>query len=282
MTDMEAVRFQRRDPYERTTLPWREYRMTETISDKEKEMVKNNERLIDIWGNKMRDLRSDFVDQLNEEVYKDGNASGNSERWHGLESIFGTSTATTTQAFASSSESYAGLTFAGKHDDVAPRREQKAYTPVIVNEEYTGWDSWLSAPLKIARRLVSACTVQNRRTGRPDMMITTESRYLQFLDKLQAEERILARAPTPEKQFSGFKGVEFDGIPLVWDYDCTADCTYCLNFDQIEVKVLKKQLIAMRTAFDIERNAHLTVMYLYGNMWIHPRYQGKSITVLGP
>jgi hypothetical protein len=273
MADMEALQFARTNPYAETTLPWREYRMQNTISDKEKEMVKGNEALIQIWANRVRDLREDFRDKLNVELFVDGNATGNTKKLHGLESIFGASACTSANSYTSSSETYAGLTLAAAHGTWS---STTPYSPHLVNENATAWGTWGSSPLDIARRLISACTIRNSKSARPDMLLTTETRYLQFLDALQAEERIMAHSPTPEKTYSGFKAIEFDGIQVLWDYDCTASCTYCLNLDQMEFRVLKPQLLAMRSAYDITRNAHLTELYLYGNLWIHPRYQGKS------
>lgn len=279
MADMEAVTFAREDPYEETTLPWREYRMTHVISDKEKEMVKGNEQLIDIWASRTEDLKDDFKDLFNKELYIDGNATANTKRWHGLESIFGAvGSAGAGDNFESSSESYAGLTFAGAHGDAADR-EQEAYQPVLMNEVSTGMDpssytTYASAPIERWRRIIEACSIQNTKAGRPDLGLTTENRYVQLLNKLQGEERIMAMQKTQEWSV-GATGVEVDGVPITWDADCSSSRGYCLNLDKMEIRMLKKTFVAMRTAFDIKQNAHLTVIYAYGNIWIHPRYQGK-------
>jgi hypothetical protein len=278
MTDMEPITFARENPYEETTLPWREYRMQVTISDKEKEMCKGNEMLIDIWANRVQDIKDDFKDLFSAELYIDGNATGNTARWHGLESIFGaTGSCGAGTNWESCSESYAGLTLAGAHGD-SPKVTAAAYSPKLLNEVSTAIDpnsytTYASAPIERWRRLISACTIRNNKTDRPDLGITTESRYIDLLNKLQAEERIMAAQE--KRYYAGAVGVEVDGIPIMWDADCSSSRGYCLNLDKMEVRMLKKQFVAMRTDFDIRQNAHLTVIYAYGNLWIHPRYQGK-------
>jgi len=272
--DMEQVQFNRQNQYVDATLPWRGYVMQDAISQKERLMVRGQEALVQIWPNKMRSMMEDASDKMNIELFVDGNASGNEKKIHGLESIFGAATATTTSEFGTCDESYAGLTLNAVH---GTESDATAYSPALVNEAYTDFSSWTSNPTKIARSLVSATTVKNGKKGRPDLMLTTETRYNQFKNALASEERyIVGDEKVVGNLKAGFRGIVFDGVLMMWDYDCTAACTYCLNLDQIEFRCLSSDLFYSKTDYDITQDAHLWSVMSWGNMRINPRYQGKS------
>jgi len=272
--DMEQVTFERQNLYVNATLPWRGYVMQDAISQKERLMVRGNEALVQIWPNKMRSMMEDAQDKMNIQLFVDGNASGNEKKIHGLESIFAYTTSTSTSEFATCNESYAGLTLNAVH---GTESDATAYSPALVNEAYTDFSSWTSNPTKIARSLVSATTVKNGKKGRPDLMLTTETRYNQFKNALASEERyVVSDEKVIDNLKAGFRGVMFDGVLMMWDYDCTADVTYCLNLDQIEFRCLSSDLFYSKTHYSIEQDAHLWSVMTWGNMRINPRYQGKS------
>ena len=272
--DMESLEFARQNIYEQLTLPWRGYRAQDVISNKERLMCKGNEALVNIWGEKMESLMSDANDRLSAELFVDGNASGNTKKFHGIESIFGAASATTTSEFATSSETYAGVSPAAVH---GTESATSPYSPQLVHEDYTSYSSWTTSATKIMRSLVSACSIRNNKKGRPDLAMKTESRFNAFKNLLASKEQIIAGPPTPGMLYAGAKGVAYDGVIVTWDFDCPADVTYMLNFDQIELNILSSKLWFPATGYKVETDAHLFSVNIWGNMKFNsPRYQGKS------
>jgi len=272
--DMEAQQFTRQNLYESATLPWRGYDMQDAISEKERLMCRGDEALIQIWPDKMRSMADDAMDQMNKELFVDGNATGYEKSIHGLESIFGC-TGTTTAQYGTSSESYAGLSPAAIH---GTESATSPYSPQIVNDSYTSFGSWATTGcILIARSLISACRIKNNRRSSPDLLLTNEARYLAFKNELVAEERYVIAEETKDLA-AGFRGLTFDGVEVLWDFDCGA-VTYCLNLDQIELRVLPKELFYAKTSYDQHQDAHLFSMHFWGNMRINPRYQGKSLAI---
>ncbi|MHC4644222.1 MAG: phage major capsid protein [Planctomycetota bacterium] len=274
VADMEDLQFARQNLYVSATLPYRGYRMQDAISEKERQMVKGTEALMQIWPGKMESLMEDANDRLSAELFVDGNATGNTEKFHGLESIFGAATGTSTTQWTTSSETYAGLTLAAVH---GTESDSSAYSPQILEESYTDYGTWASNPTKIVRALVSGCTLRNNKRGRPDMVMTGENRYNQFKDKLASEEQIMAGPPTRERTYAGLKGIAYDGVEVTWDFDCGTALAYCLNFDHIELRILTPRLWYSRSDYDHGKDAHTFSVNILGNMRINPRYQGKSL-----
>jgi hypothetical protein len=276
-SDMEAYTFQRHNLYKTFTLDWRGARMGDVISEKERLMIRNKEALISIWAPKADILREDAVDQLNKWMYYDGNATGYTKCFHGLASIFGY-TAASTSLYAAANDTYGGQTLNAKHGTEA---DATAYSPHLVNEGATEFGSWTSNPTKVMRYLVSATTVKNAAGGRPDIALTTESRYNVFKDSLASEEQYVVDAKDITKLSAGFQGVRYDGLDLTWDYDynCTGGLgtsTVALNLSKIKLRLLTKQLFVGDSSYDIDRHAYLFDLVTWGNLEINPRYQGKS------
>ena len=68
----------------------------------------------------------------------------------------------------------------------------------------------------------------------------------------------------------------YDGVSVMWDYDCPASVTYCLNLDQIEFRTLSSDLFYSKSHYSIEQDAYLWSVFNWSNMRINPRYQGKA------
>lgn len=277
-TDMEKVNFSRSDLYETASLAWRGYNMSDAISKKEKLMNRGAEAIINCYERLADEMRTDFADQLNAQLWVDGNLSGNEKLLHGIASITGYTTCSTGVAYAAANDTYAGLSMAATFGTAGAT---SFWSPAFVNEQATGIGTWASQPLMIVRRLISAATRTNNKESRPDIVITGLTRYNQFKDKLQAEERFTAG--TKEVLSAGFEGIEFDGVPVVWDYDFTLGGdrltagAACLNLKKMDLAILGDQLIEGDVDYDIVQKAWLFTMDLFGNLIIRsPRHQAFS------
>lgn len=271
-SDMSPVVFKRQNLYQKAVLDWRGYMMQDAISKKERLMNRGNAAIFQLYSGMVEDMKEDFMELFSAELYVDGNATGYTDRFHGLESIFGyTACGSSGVQYVTSNETYAGLTAAGVYGTAS---DYSYWSPVLINENYTGYGSWATGAIKICRALLTACSKGNTKKARPDVVLTTEARYHQFLALLQAEERIIAS--NKELTEAGFEAVELDGRPITYDGDCPAGVTYCLNLDQIELRFLGADIVDGETGYDVTRKAFLFSLDSFGNMRINPRYQGKA------
>jgi hypothetical protein len=275
-SDMEAYTFQRENQYRRLVLDWRGARIGGVISDKERRMVRGKEKLIDIWGPKLETLREDAEDQLNKWMLYDGNATGYEKHFHGLKSIMAYSTSTATVQYGTCNETYGGQTLNAVYPTES---DASAYSPKHVNEKYSAYGSWTTSGTKILRALISACTVANEPSARPDVAITTEARYLAFKNLLASEERYQVGAKDLKTLSAGFEGVRYDGLELTWDADWSGimgNSTMCLNFNKMKLRLLTDELFEGDSEYDIHRKAYLYDLITWGNLEISPRYFGWS------
>lgn len=275
--DMNVTQFTRQDLYQKATLPWRGYEMQDMISDKEKLMCRGKEAIWNYWAGMMESMRTDWLDQMNKELFYDGNASGKENNFHGFESIFGDASTSVSTMFAKCSETYAGIAMDATHGS---ETSTTYFSPCIVheNDDVHFPSGWTSSPLKIGRALISGTTVKGGKLFRPDVLMMSETRFLHFKNQLTASERFTA--PSPEVTKLGFKSLEFDGVAIITDFDIlegdSTEHLYCLNFDQMELNMLTSQLFVAETEKDIKQSAFLFKYKTYGNLRINPRYQGKS------
>lgn len=80
--------FARHNLWQRATLPYRGYSVTDQVTKREMLENRGAQALIDVAGKMASRLQESMEQYLSSEIYVDGNATGNENRFHGLESIF--------------------------------------------------------------------------------------------------------------------------------------------------------------------------------------------------
>lgn len=266
--DGEQVTFQRVNLYASPALPWRGYTMEDMITKKERLMNKGDAAIFKVYDSMVESMREDFTELLNAEFWRDGNATGMTSRFHGIESIFGYTASTA--SYATSNESYAGITMSA----VYGTNSATSYFCPCLHDEHNTVHTWASAPLTVVRYTIQGAIHGNTPKGRPTMVVTDKVRYLDFKAALQAEEEIMAG--DRDMTYAGFQNVTFDGIPVTFDEDHAASCLHALNFNHIELNILGSQLIEAESEYDIGRKAFVFSMDTFGNFKINPRFQAKS------
>src|SRR5262245_32877912 len=119
MADADVLTFPRIDRFKKANLDWRGYASTDSVTKKEKLMNAGTQAIINRYTEVTDLLMTDIEEGFSQELYIDGNASGNDKRIHGIESFFAIATSAVTGITAAGeiigtpllapSDNYAGL-----------------------------------------------------------------------------------------------------------------------------------------------------------------------------
>src|SRR5687768_7987784 len=79
---LEALSFAPTDTLKKPELPWRAYKMTDSISEQEMgENAAGDTQVIDLFSDKAKQMEEDANSRLCREIYVDGNATGNEKKF---------------------------------------------------------------------------------------------------------------------------------------------------------------------------------------------------------
>lgn len=283
--DMQGVNFTRFNRHQTATLDWRGYITGEQISKMEKLANKGKEAIVRFTGNLVKMMEDDIKYNFAAELYKDGNATGREHAIHGFKSWLGV---TGSNRFTAPSDTYAGLSTvlgnyggsvqsgswpSGKMDP-----EYMFWSPIIVNythADYGGTATW-AANCKDALRdgITFQSNAKGGKQGKLDVIVCTSSMYRDFLNTLDEKERIIVDrgAQNSELVALGFKGVvNFDGVDITMDADCTDTQAFGLNFDSLELCSMQDQLFVPMTSEDHDTLTTKHTVDFFGNLKGNPR-----------
>lgn len=261
--------FARHALWQRANLPYRGYSVTDQITKREMLENRGQAQLIDVAGKMANRLRESIEQHLASEVFIDGNASGNDNRWHGLESMFGIDgTVKVTDGtkrgsshaddpFGWPSDEYAGLktglgqyagsqTGTGSWPSAAADPEYDFWAPIVCNytSNYFAGESqtWKAQCIEAIRASVNHAKRNDTKENQIDMILLNRDLYIQFLNRLDSRERAIVTKTNGLKSY-GFDTVEIDGIEVASDYGCPAGVGYALSIGNMEMKVMTGQLL---------------------------------------
>lgn len=231
-------------------LEYRGYQVTDAISKKEKLAARGQEAIIKVANGIVERLKTSIRETFARELYVDGEASGNSKRIHGIESMFGVDVggatvmeglnystgasedATSTTYVMEPSDTYAGLsTILGNYggaqlSGVFPLGvadpQYDFWAPVIVNTGSDYFDGTTDGFSSNAREVLSFGILNSQRNSamsdQMDMVLMDRSLYYLARNRLTDAERIIVTNKTGLRSF-GFKHVfEIDGVECSWEY----------------------------------------------------------------
>jgi hypothetical protein len=267
--------FARHALWQRANLPYRGYTVTDQISKREMLENRGQAQLIDVAGKMANRLKESIEEHLAKEVFVDGNAPGNENRWHGLESMFsvnGTVTisgasagqqraANAADPFGFPNDEYAGLkcglgqyagsqTGTGAWPAAAADPEYDFWSPLVCNYTSTYFGAAASTPLltwrnnclEAIRLSVNHAKRNDTKENQIDMILLDRSMYIELLNRLDARERAIVTKSNGLRSF-GFDTTEIDGIEVASDYGCGAGMGYALSIGNMEMKVMTGQLL---------------------------------------
>lgn len=255
--DSDTLSFSRQNRWKTATLPWRGYAATDSITKRETLINKGPEALINVYANTAKMLMSDVDEQFGDEIYIDGNATGNSKRLHGLESFLSVSGVAST-LIGVNNDTYAGLStalgnYGGAWSGTWPSGTGDAqydfWTPLVV--DYTDGDwaattkTWPNTCLEALRYGIIKGKKNKSKKGMLDLIDLNDDLYRQFLDKLQTEEQLnVQRGGDASGLYKlGFTDVtNFDGVDVTFEYGIPTTIGYGLCTDCMELMSLQGEL----------------------------------------
>lgn len=270
--------FSRHALWQRANLPYRGYSVQDQISKREMLENRGQAQLIDVAGKMSNRLRESMEQHLSKEVFIDGTASGNENRWHGLESMFqvngtvnkddGTQrSANAADPFGFPNDEYAGLKtglgqYAGSQlatgawPQVPVDSEYDFWSPLVCNYTSTYFGTAASTPLltwrqncvEAIRLAVNHAKRNDTKENQIDMILLDRAMYIEFLNRLDSRERAIVTKTNGLKSY-GFDTVEIDGIEVASDYGCPAGVGYALSIGNMEMKVMTGQLLEAEGPF---------------------------------
>jgi len=285
--------FSQRNKRKTATLPWRSYIVTDSMTKGERLQNRGQEAIVKIYANIVKELVEDIADHFAEELYVDGNAAGNEQKIHGLESFFGTSGPASTGYIGTPSDTYAGHSTAlgsaggswtGNWPDGYGDAQYDWWSPLIVDYTDASWtastDTWANNAEEAMRFGIINCA---RNDSQVDMVLLEKNLYRQFLDALSDRQRFnIDRRDTEDPNYSlGFSDyVMFDGVRVTWEHGLPSGVGYGISLDAMDLRSLQSQLFDNNNEdFDIASMSHRFAVDFYGNLRCNPRAFFKLVSL---
>lgn len=282
--------FTQQDTFKRGTLDWRGYAATDALAEKNKLMNSGDAALINYYKEKLPILLSSINQKLDDEFFIDGNAAGNENRLHGIESFCGTGTTVAGDKIAKPSDTYAGLSTAlGNYGgswsanlstkpnaDVATdwpdgtgSVEYDFFSPRIMNwssSAWTGTTTFVSTAERCLRQCTIWTTLTNGREGKPDVYLLAGNLYYDYLNLQAASKNIFV--PYQEGQDLGFGShPQQEGVGIMEAFGVAANTGYGLNFDKMRLHCMYPQLFKTEgPEYEMRSGSYLFAVRFFGNL----------------
>lgn len=292
-TDSDTLTFARRDRWKTAQLDWRGYAATDSMTKRERLINKNTEAIIKVFSQIGSSLMDDIEENFCDELYVDGNASGNSKRIHGIESFLSNSGADSNGFIGVANDSFAGLdctlgayggTWTGAWPSGTGDAHYDFWTPLIVDYTDTAWTAstktWPNTCLEALRYGIIKGKKNKSKKGMLDLILLNDELYRQFMDKFQAEEQVMINRGDKQGLIAlGFSDViNFDGVDVSYEYGVPQDATnngigYGFAMEHMELRSLQGQLFVPEGPdFDIASQSYRFSIDFFGNCRWNPRY----------
>lgn len=285
--------FARHNLWQRAVLPYRGYTVTDMVTKREMLENRGAQALIDIAGKMASRLQESMEQHLSREVYIDGNAQGNENRWHGLESIFATDgtvnvttgakrAANSADPFGWAKDEYAGLSTelgalsggqlaSGSWPYVPVDPDYDYYSPLVVNYTSTYFGgataTWKDQCIEAIREGVNHAKRNDTRENQIDMILVDRKMYIQFLNRLDARERAIVSKSNGLRSYGFGDVVELDGIEVSTEYGVPANTGYGLSIGNMEMKCMESQLMVPEGPYyNEELQAHRFAVSVLANL----------------
>lgn len=295
MADGDTLTFARHNLWKVASLDWRGYASTDMMTKKERLMNKNKEAII----NRMDEIGKGLADDINEnfcdELYIDGNATGNDKRIHGIESFLGVAGATSNVAGSVAmqpTDTYAGLvttlgnyggTWTGNWPKGVGPAEYDFFSPLILDVTSTlatasgGWTSatatWASRNAEILRYAILYSQKNKSKKGMLDMIQVDREMFRLAQETQATKERIVVERSDGLWKL-GFKDMfTLDGVDITTEFGMPANTGYGFNANQVDLNSLQDQLFVADTKdWDIASRSWRFAIDFFGNCRFRPRY----------
>lgn len=304
--DSGDLEFNEHDALQQLTVDVRGYTATDRYTLKQKLMNKGPEQIDDLYKQKSKRLGKRMRQTLCRELYVDGYASGNGNRFIGIESALGDDGNTVAaDLIAKPDDQYGGLdTDPGAYggswsSDLAAAKQPNAtlandwprgrgtteydyISPLLVNYSSTSWPSgqtgWANNcedAMRFARITQTNRGAMDENATAPFMHMLSADLYNDFLTFYSARNRQIV--PHQESANLGFGDtMNFEGSAVHYEWDCAPATGYGIVPSMIELFVMHGQLIeSVGPEWAIEKMGYLYLTYCFGNTRLSPKFLTK-------
>jgi hypothetical protein len=296
--------FSRQNLWKRLELEFRGAQATDAIYKKEMLENRSAQALVNVAGKMASRLLTSMEQYLAREWIVDGYAAGNELRFHGIESFMGVNgsvnitdgsqrSKNAADPFLYPSDTYAGLSTAlgayggSQQTGVWPNGyadpEFDFFTPVIVNaaSSYFGASAWKDNCVKAVREAIHQTRRNDSKEDQVDMLLLDRRSYIDFLNTLDAKERVIVSRTNGLRSY-GFTDVfELDGIEISSEGSVPANTGYGLAIGNMELLCMEGQLLTSEGPFydEITQQYRYVVSTLGNLKFKSPRNFFKIVTV---
>jgi hypothetical protein len=296
-SDGDSIVFTRQNKHKTAQLDMRAYTVEQSMNKGDKLMNSGPEAIIKKYSGMVKECLDDIRDQFAEQLIQvDGNSAGNTDRIHGLESLF-SATNNASALVGTNNDTYAGLSTArgtyggswtGTWPDGYGDSQYDFWTPLVTNYNSTlaatsgGWSpttkNWQNTCVEALR--FSIINTQ-RNADDLDLFLLEKNLYRQFCDKADDSERLVVeRNQDVGMTKLGFRGVNVDGVDIYWEVGVPSGVGYGLCLDEMELMSWQDQLFKSSTDFNLETVSDRVLIDFYGNLKItSPRSMCKLVAL---
>jgi hypothetical protein len=275
--------FSRVNMWKRAELPWRGFTTTDAIYRREMLENRGQQALVDVASKMAERLQESLEQHLSYQPYKDGNAAGAENDFHGMESFLGfngtieeghadiASSRTSGNAgdrFGYPTDNYAGLSTqlgyygggrigatSGNWPDVPVDPETDFYSPVIINYKANsfngsgGGSTWKDNCVFAIREGIHQCKRNDTKEAQIDMVVLDRHLYVQFLNQYTDKERIVVSKENGLKSMGFSDVITLDGVEVSSEYAVPAGRGYGMSIGNMELRCLENQLMVAEGPF---------------------------------
>lgn len=278
--------FSRVNMWKRAELPWRGFTTTDSIYRREMLENRGQQALVDVAGKMAERLQESLEQHLSYQPYRDGNASGFENDFHGMDSFLnydGTINETAAglhdrrtssnlgDRYGYPEDNYAGLATrlgyygggriggsTGVWPNVPVDSEVDFYSPLIINYNATSFNdagtngNWKLNCVQAIREGIHGCKRNDTKEAQIDMVVVDRALYIQFLNQYNDKERIAITKENGLKSLGFSDVVSLDGVEITSEYAVPPGKGYGMSIGNMELRCLENQLMVAEGPFFAE------------------------------
>lgn len=288
--------FGRQNLWKTAQLSYRGYQATDAMYYREFLENRGEEGVVKVFDNFVTRIEQSVRQGLGPEYYVDGSSTGNTNSWHGLESMFGSitqtinvstgvaRTPTAADYVGAPAGSYAGLTmtlgnYGGENETSSVWPSGVAdphydfWSPLCVNYDSDTFGGATHTWAIQGDEALRFGIIHSQRNSSLDGQITNialdRTLYYQFLNLIDNKEQInVNRGQANGLVALGFKNVvEFDGVEISWEGAVPSLVGYGYNINSIRLNSMDETLFRSEGPdYDINTQAFVGVVSTLSNL----------------
>lgn len=277
--------FSRINMWKRAELPWRGFTTTDSIYRREMLENRGQQALVDVAGKMAERLQESLEQHLSYQPYRDGNAAGAENDFHGLESFLGydgtvseaigagafdkRTSGNTADRYGYPDDNYAGLSTrlgfygggrigsgTGVWPNVPVDPEVDYYSPLVINTNATSFNNestpkgnWKLNCVQAIREGIHGTKRNDTKEAQIDLVVLDRQMYIQFLNTYNDKERIAISKESGLKAMGFTDVTTMDGIEVCSEYAVPPGRGYGLSIGNMELRCLENQLMVAEGPF---------------------------------